>query len=487
MVTTKIEVNIAETLEEVKTSLAEDQCRLLRSADDEYLLLLTVECQANHETTSDDDVLISTRAYIRRLFGESNVFIERDAPRYTPKSWRGSYENVDDIVTGRAHNKTGYLEFGEDYFQANSEVQMQAPWHLARIDQRFGFVAPNGGGGEYTYLNDARDIDVYTLDTGLTVTHPEFEGRAFMLENYVDDGKDYDCHGHGTHIAGLIASKTYGVAKKATVYCIKVLDCDGFGMTSTIIMGIQRVIGAVRQSARRSVISLSFNGGRSDALDALIRNLVANNIVVTVAAGNDGNGPGPTPDACFYSPSRMGRDNFILTAGASTINDQLPVWTNYGPCVSLYAPGESILSTAENGATRFESGTSMSAPLVAGVAALVLQDNPALSVAEVNNMIVAWATPKVLRPLSESCGSLPLLYSLIQTRQVIVPPDSPVACPIPTPAPVPVPVPMPAPMPVPVPVPAPMPGTASARQIVPSFMIVVTVAIFSNFLATQRI
>jgi subtilisin family serine protease len=101
-------------------------------------------------------------------------------------------------------------------------TQASSTWGLARISHAAR------GSTSYTYDSTAgANTCAYVIDTGISTTHPEFEGRATFLANYAGDGQNTDGNGHGTHVAGTIGSKTYGVAKKTKLYAVKVLDASG--------------------------------------------------------------------------------------------------------------------------------------------------------------------------------------------------------------------------------------------------------------------
>ena len=237
------------------------------------------------------------------------------------------------------------------------------------------------------------------------------------------DGIDTDMAGHGTFCASEAAGKSYGVAKKARLFAVKVLDSLGDGDLFTIQAGIIQVIETARLNPnRRAVASLSLGGGGSSMLDTAVASLTANNIIVAVSAGNSG------ADACLYSPAALGglSSSHVLTVGASDINDFRPTWSNYGRCVSISAPGASITAAwpTSDTATHTLSGTSMAAPLVAGVCALVLQQNMNLSPAEVKEIVLQWATPGIIDYASISGGGKNLLYSLIDLSVTPPPPSS---------------------------------------------------------------
>lgn len=165
------------------------------------------------------------------------------------------------------------------------------------------------------------------------------------------------------------------------------------------------------------VANLSLGGAGSTAIDNAVQQLIDNNIAVSVAGGNSDD------DACFYSPSRL---SSVLAIGASDINDFKAVFSNYGSCIAISAPGVNIVSTyiGSNTAIQTLSGTSMSSPIVCGVIALSWQLDKSLSNIQVQNIVLDWATPSVISGASVSGGGSNLVYSLINPLAP-VPPVSP--------------------------------------------------------------
>ena len=276
-------------------------------------------------------------------------------------------------------------------------AQSGAVWGLDRIDQR-GLPL----NGNYNYNFSGSNVTAYIIDTGVAINHNEFGGRARHGWDFVGNDSDAtDCNGHGTHVAGTIGGSTYGVAKNVDVVGVRVLGCTGSGANSGVIAGINWV---ANNATGPSVANMSLGGGISTATDNAVNNAVASGITFVVAAGND------NANACNYSPARAVN---AITVGSTTRSDSRSSFSNYGNCLDIYAPGSSIKSAwyNSNTATKTISGTSMASPHVAGVAALILQDNPSFTPAQVTNELANRTTKgKVIDAKSGSPNEL--LYSL---------------------------------------------------------------------------
>ncbi|WP_329257698.1 S8 family peptidase [Streptomyces sp. NBC_01478] len=251
-------------------------------------------------------------------------------------------------------------------------------WGLDRLDQpglplNRSYTSPGSGGGGVT---------VYVIDTGIRITHKDFGGRAGYGWDFVDnDAIAQDGNGHGTHVAGTVAGTAYGVAKKARVVAVRVLDNAGAGTTSQVLAGIDWV---TRHAHKPAVANLSLGGRHNDQLDAAVRNSIASGVTYTVAAGNDG------LQAGLYSPADVKQ---AITVGATDRNDARAPFSNLGPAVDLFAPGVSITSasSASNTGKATFSGTSMASPHAAGAAAVYLAGHPRATPAQVSAALVAGA------------------------------------------------------------------------------------------------
>lgn len=217
---------------------------------------------------------------------------------------------------------------------------------------------------------------MYVIDTGVRPTHSELTGRVAAGFTTLSDGNGTnDCQGHGTHVAGTVAGTNYGVAPSAMIVPVRVLGCSGSGSTSDVIAGIDWVISH-HQSGVPAVANMSLGGPRSAALDLAVSRGVADGVTFVVAAGNS------NVSACTTSPAG---EPSAITVGSTTSSDERSSFSNFGTCLDVFAPGSSIVSAGHTSdiATRTLSGTSMASPHVAGVAALALSQNNALTPAEV--------------------------------------------------------------------------------------------------------
>ncbi len=282
-----------------------------------------------------------------------------------------------------------------------STIQTGPPWGLDRIDQR---ARPTNG--TFVYTNTGAGVTAYVIDTGIRFTHSQFGGRATSGFDSVDGGTADDCHGHGTHVAGTIGGSTYGVAKGVSLVAVRVLNCSGSGATSGVIAGVDWVTGN-HSAGQPAVANMSLGGGASSALDAAVRNSIADGVSYAVAAGN-GNILGFQANACNSSPARVAE---AMTISATDSTDRKASWANFGNCVDWFAPGVSILSAwyTNDTATNTISGTSMATPHTVGVAAQYLQSNPGAAPAAVRTALYNLTTKGVVT--SSSTANNHLLFT----------------------------------------------------------------------------
>lgn len=296
------------------------------------------------------------------------------------------------------------------YIEANRAVrisegfqtQLNATWGLDRIDQRSLLPLP----GTYRYFdNQGAGVDAYVLDTGIRHTHDEFEGRAIPGANFIpSEPNTVDGNGHGTHVAGTIGGKTYGVAKKVTLIAVKVLSNVGGGTLEGVIAGVEYVAAEHLLRGRKSVANMSLVSLTSLAVNAAVDAAMHQGVTFVVAAGNN------NADACEYSPAGSSP---AITVGATDYADMRAYFSNFGSCLDIFAPGVDIMSAwiGSNTATSIMSGTSMASPHVAGAVALLLAHDPVhRSPANVSALLIAYATAnKITSPGTNSPNKL--LYS----------------------------------------------------------------------------
>ncbi|MCX5178618.1 S8 family peptidase [Streptomyces virginiae] len=274
-----------------------------------------------------------------------------------------------------------------------STLGVASSWGLDRIDQKTDWDKDNGkGDGSFTVNGSGSGVTAYILDTGIDYTHTEFGSRATFGYDAMPDAatqQGLDCNGHGTHVAGTVGGKTYGVATKVNLVSVRVLGCDGQGTYAGMIAGMDWVAKNAKQPA---VLNGSLGGPLSEALNNAADALTDAGVLPVVAAGND------AKDACMVSPASAGK---VITVAASNRWDEETSFSNIGTCVEIYAPGEEIVSAKLGGGSKTESGTSMAAPHVTGIAALYREAHPSEPLVDIVAFLDEESTKDTLTKVSK--------------------------------------------------------------------------------------
>jgi subtilisin family serine protease len=253
-------------------------------------------------------------------------------------------------------------------------------WGLDRIDQQRLPLDHR-----FFSSGDGRGATAYIMDTGIDYGHDEFGGRAVPGLDTVGDGRDgADCNGHGTHVAGTVAGRTDGVAPAARMVSVRVLDCTGSGSWAQVLAGMDWVAAHAVQPA---VLNASLGGPYSQAVNEATDALAGAGVLPVVAAGNS------AQDACDVSPAGAAH---AFTVGATDQDDRQTSFSDFGSCVSLFAPGKDIVSALIGGGSVAQDGTSAASPHAAGVALLYKAGHPSASADQVAAWLLSTSTKDVL-------------------------------------------------------------------------------------------
>jgi subtilisin family serine protease len=267
-----------------------------------------------------------------------------------------------------------YVQQEQTYHVADAQPNVPS-WGLSRIDQR---AMPVDTSYNYDGAAQGAGVHAYVLDTGIHIDNPAFGGRASYGTNTDDSTMTADdCNGHGTFVAGVLGSTPYGVAKKVNLVSVRVFNCSGeTASDDPIIAGINWVMN---NAIKPAVINLSLartcsdNGvvvacpaGTAQAIVTAEQNAIAAGIPVVTAAGND------NADAC---DNPIGAAGGTINVAAVDKTDSKSSFSDFGPCVDMWAPGENITSVggiAGKPDPRSDDGTSFAAPHVAGAVAVLM-------------------------------------------------------------------------------------------------------------------
>ncbi|KAB8068163.1 Alkaline protease 1 [Aspergillus leporis] len=286
--------------------------------------------------------------------GDLPAGIERNYKINKFAGYAGSFDDAT-IEEIRKNEDVAFVEEDQIYYLDALTTQKGAPWGLGSISHK------GQQSTDYVYDSSAGSgTYAYVVDSGVNVNHREFEGRASLAYNAAG-GQHVDSIGHGTHVSGTIAGKTYGIAKKANVLSVKVFQGES-SSTSIILDGFNWAANDIVSKKRTSkaAINMSLGGGYSRAFNEAVENAFAQGVLSVVAAGNENS------DASTTSPASA--PNAITVAAISEDNARA-YFSNYGSVVDIFAPGEDILSAwiGSTSATNTISGTSMATPHIVGL------------------------------------------------------------------------------------------------------------------------
>jgi Subtilase family/Peptidase inhibitor I9 len=260
-----------------------------------------------------------------------------------------------------------------EQIEKNITFVLEKPLEEPESTPPSGQVTPcaitNAGGFD---VGDAKTTYIWIMDTGIDTDHPDLNviTDPNYAKSFVNGQTIEDIHGHGTHVAGIAAAKnngigTVGVSAGAKVVPIKVLADSGLGSSISIINGLNHIaqkcqVNDVATLSFSSVVGTNCENSLITYRNA-IRNLGKKGVWVCIAAGNDG------CDATKVRPACINGDR-ILTVGAMTCTQKCASFSNWGSeAVDWVATGEKVYSTYKNGGYKTLSGTSMAAPVVAGI------------------------------------------------------------------------------------------------------------------------
>jgi subtilisin family serine protease len=306
----------------------------------------------------------------------------------------------------RSHGMVATIE--DDYYGWVEGAQQQTnppSWSMSRVSSR---TLPTGNETVYTYDASAGStITAYVLDTGVDTKHEDFEGRASFGKNFIPNEEDNDGEGHGSHIAGTIASKTYGIAKKANIVAVKVCTYYGRCTTSDALAGLEWILKNAKPF--KSVVNVSLGLAPTQSLDDMVKALVDAGIAVICSGGN------ANVDSCLNSPRRSPA---AFPVGATGRNDEMTNFSNWGKCIKIFAPGVGVISVKPGGGSVAMTGTSMASPHVVGIAALFMAQRNYTNIYDLHKDLIARATPNIVKNMRNSNTTVNLMaYSRLVDEQ----------------------------------------------------------------------
>ncbi|PYI12478.1 protease [Aspergillus sclerotiicarbonarius CBS 121057] len=337
----------------------------------------------------------ATELHRRSLAGRSTadnslpVGIERTYKINQFAGYAGSFDEAT-IEEIRRHADVAFVEDDQVWYLDTLVTERRAPWGLGSISHR------GASSTDYIYDDSAGEgTYAYVVDTGILATHEDFGGRASLAYNAAG-GQHVDGVGHGTHVAGTIGGKTYGVSKNAHILSVKVFVGES-SSTSVILDGFNWAVNDITSKNRtsKSAVNMSLGGGYSYAFNNAVENAFDEGVLSVVAAGNENR------DASRTSPASAPD---AVTVAAINRSNARASFSNYGPVVDIFAPGENILSAwiGSNSATNTISGTSMSTPHVTGLVIYLMGLEDLATPGAATARLKALATRNVVTNVSNS-------------------------------------------------------------------------------------
>lgn len=278
-------------------------------------------------------------------------------------------------------------QLGDHDEEFNYETQFMAPRHLARLSRRGQLPLNASVNYYYDPKHLGEGVYAYIIDTGIFKEHPDLEGRAILGADFTNEGPG-DLNGHGTHVSGIIGSKTFGVAKEVTLVEVKALDRLGQGSLTTVISALEFAVNHRRENGVKGVANLSLGAIRNNILNQAIQAAVESGLLVVVAAGNS------NVDACLTSPASS---SFAITVGAiDDRTDTIASFSNWGECVNIFASGVLVQSLSNSDIEKpvLLSGTSMSSPSITGLSTILLGKGVPLE--EISTKLIELSTDGVI-------------------------------------------------------------------------------------------
>ena len=252
-----------------------------------------------------------------------------------------------------------------------TKVQQHAPWGLARISHRDSLNENTRD--EYLYdASGTTDVNVYVINTGVNVFHPDLRGRVLLGKNTAGLGFSIDRDGEGTHVAGTIAGTFNGVAKKANIIAVKAMQTTADANITDVLAGLRWATDhhkhhqTLGHLPRASVAVLHLPPPPRPGMPGTVDAAILAGIHVVLPAGNAN-----LEIAC---PAEGAPNGNAIVAAASNVQDEKAGFSNYGPCIDIFAPGSEIASAGYNlgSGLSVKSGTEMAAAHVAGLIAYLL-------------------------------------------------------------------------------------------------------------------